>query len=354
MPHEPTDDQIKTVRKNIKDLMEARYGWPDEEGFLPTDMGNLLIPGKEGLSWKEIEGMYGEPLAYHVDWEGFTEAQEETVSQRVIAGLPPDQWMEGIHRELTMPTDEQMEGVVLDVTNLQTAPFKVSFGEITVDASWDDLSPPAMHEFLDRKVRWEGFSQEQIADVQIRIISGEDRAVWFDDIRIELEVASYDLEREAEIIAAERLVEREQEEWDGSVTKALVEWELDKVHAHYYDDGSDPPHDYWSNLSDTTRLEIIYKTTSIRTLSSGDARNIFDAELILNNVADVEQRAIFRDDYDRLATRREEPDAPGQELNGIGDDYQPKFGGRDYGDVLKQAVERSKYRTRDDDQERTR
>ena len=107
-----------------------------------------------------------------------------------------------------MPTDQQMQGVELDIIHLQTATFKVTFDRVTVDARWNDLPAAARTQFMEEKVVWEGFTLDQRVEVEFRVIAGEPREMWFEEIQFERFIAQAELVHGYEELIENTLMER--------------------------------------------------------------------------------------------------------------------------------------------------
>lgn len=101
----PSRERMERATAEIKELSEEfAFERIDEERVALAPYGRGADDGF--FFWGELtQAHMRDALANGVDWEGFTEAQEQDVIRRVIDGQAPEFWMDGV--EMDDPRDER-------------------------------------------------------------------------------------------------------------------------------------------------------------------------------------------------------------------------------------------------------
>lgn len=87
----PTPQEIETVSQRIEWLQSMSY--LIEDGKLASGpVSDAVAPWWDSLSREQQDTV----LREDVNWTGFTEAQENSVIERVLDGQEPEFWMDGI------------------------------------------------------------------------------------------------------------------------------------------------------------------------------------------------------------------------------------------------------------------
>jgi hypothetical protein len=157
----PTKEQMDRVTSEIEILTGGlEVVRVEEKHALPASDGRTV------LFWDDLVGEHRrDALATAINWQGFSEAQKDSVIQRVIDGEEPNFWMDGIEVEPT-PLERAIAEVRAikerDNTRILGPTDALGLGEGwttigTVDlGKWADWNETQRLAVLEDFVQWEG------------------------------------------------------------------------------------------------------------------------------------------------------------------------------------------------------
>jgi hypothetical protein len=115
----PTKEQMAAAAEHIRDVIGRRYIEGDGDAcscwFQPEGGGPVGMTVFQGVPVGTPEPFSDLPararielLDVYVDWEGFNDAQEWSVIQRVLDGESPEFWMDGIVPDAALEISKEL------------------------------------------------------------------------------------------------------------------------------------------------------------------------------------------------------------------------------------------------------